>query len=110
MKEGRAQIVGEGEEGGRKKEVVEFKSRREDGRYWANASWARAHPMRVSCMQANVAASESPSESKTKNMHMFASIPSRMVPDHPAACYGARDPFRSQQTLSVVCLAIRHDV
>jgi hypothetical protein len=32
MKEGRAQIVGEGEEGGRKKEVVEFKSRREDGR------------------------------------------------------------------------------
>ena len=77
---------------------------------WANARWARAHPMRVSCMQANVAASESPSVPEAKNMHKFASIPSHTVPDHPASCYGARDPFRSQQTLSVVCLTIHHDV
>lgn len=77
---------------------------------WANASWARARPMRVSCMQANVAVSESPSESKAENMHMFASIPSHMVPDHPAAYYGAHDPFRSQQTLAVVCLTIHHEV
>lgn len=51
---------------------------------WANARWARAQPMRVSCMQANVAASESPLRAETHNMHTFAAMASRMVPDHPA--------------------------
>jgi hypothetical protein len=31
-------------------------------------------------------------------MHMFAAIPSRMVPDHhPAICIGAREPSRTQR-------------
>lgn len=52
---------------------------------WATAGWARAQPMRVSSMQANVAASESPSRTKALDMHMFARRRCRMVPDHPAS-------------------------
>jgi len=62
---------------------------------WANAL-GTSTPMWISCMQANVATSESSSGSKAYHMHMFAAIPSRMVPDHLVHWHCARDGSRGQ--------------